>query len=73
MPTIPDPEELVEIAQSAQRKVEDREWKKYQRYLNRHQKKYGDPPSEPPITFELFCAWLRHFDKNPAESQNSNI
>ena len=64
MPNIPNPEELVEIAQSIQRNVEDREWKKYQRYLSKHEKKYGKPPTEQPIPFEKYCAWLRFFEED---------
>ena len=64
MPKIPDPKSLVELAQSTKRIIEDREWKKYQRYLAKHEKKYGNPPSEQPITFEKYRAWLRFFEKD---------
>ena len=58
MTKIPDPEELIEAAQSAERILEDREWKQYQRYLAKHEQKYGNPPKKQPITFKDFCAWL---------------
>ena len=69
MPKIPDPESLVEIAQSVKRIVEDREWKQYQRYLAKHERKYGYPPTEKPLTFEKFCAWLKYFDKYQQDMQ----
>lgn len=64
MPKIPDPESLLEIAQSAERIVEDREWKKYQRYLAKHEQKYGNLPTEPPISFEKYCTWLKFFEED---------
>jgi hypothetical protein len=58
MPTIPDPSDLLDTARYANRSIEDRQWKQYQRYLVRHTEKFGDPPDEPPISFDEFCAWL---------------
>ena len=63
MPKIPDPEALVEKARSINRKVEDREWKKYQRYIAKHEQKYGTPPTKHPISFEKYCAWLKFFEE----------
>jgi len=65
MPKIPDPETLVETAKSAKRIVEDREWKQYQRYLAKHKQRYGNQPSEQPISFEQFCVWLMQVENNP--------
>lgn len=61
MRKIPSPEKLMEIARSTKRVVEDREWKKYQRYLAKHEQKFGNPPTEQPIPFEKYCAWLKFF------------
>jgi hypothetical protein len=59
MPKIPAPEELAKIAQSVYNVVEDREWKKYQRYLKEFKQKYRKPnTTEQPITFEKYCATL---------------
>jgi len=65
MPRIPSPEALLEIAQSTLRKIEDKEWKKYQRYLAKHAKQNGNTPTEEPLKFEEFCARL-------AESENDS-
>ena len=62
MPAIPNPSDLMEAARSANRKIEDRQWKQYQRYLARHKEKYGDPPDEAPISFAEFSAWLNMQD-----------
>ena len=64
MPNLPDPQELLKISKSIKRIVEDREWKKYQRYLAKHEQKFGKPPTEPPIPFEKYCAWLRFFEED---------
>jgi hypothetical protein len=64
MPKIPDPKELLDIAKSARRVVEDREWKKYQRYLAKHQQKFGKSRQEQPISFRKYCAWLRFFEED---------
>ena len=61
---IPDPKELLDIAKSAENVVEDREWKKYQRYLAKHQQKFGKSHQEQPISFEKYCAWLRFFEED---------
>jgi len=73
MPAIPDPEELLERAQSINRTVEDREWKQYQRYLAKHEEKYGDPPIEQPLSFDKFCAWLKFYDKHIEDMQDPPI
>ncbi len=57
MSSIPDPGTLVEIARSACRYVNDREWKKYQRYLNKFAQS-GHSPVEKPLNFEEFCDTL---------------
>ena len=72
MSKIPDPKALLEAARSANRIVEDREWKQYQRYLAKHEQRYGNPPQEPPLTFEQFCAWLREFDKYTQDMQDAS-
>ena len=64
MTKIPDPKELLDIAKSAENVVEDREWKKYQRYLAKHQQKFGKSRQEQPISFEKYCAWLRFFEED---------
>jgi hypothetical protein len=64
MPKIPDPKKLVELARSTNRIVEDREWKKYQRYLAKHKQKYGKTSTEQPISFEKYCAWLKFFEED---------
>ena len=71
MPKIPDPKELLDIAKSARRIVEDREWKKYQRYLTKHQQKFGKSRQEQPISFEKYCAWLRFFEEDMEIPQQS--
>ena len=69
MPAIPDPEELVKRAKSISRNVEDQEWKQYQRYLAKHELKFGNPPTEKPLSFRKFCAWLQFYDKYVEEMQ----
>ena len=61
---IPDPKELLDIAESTRHVIEDREWKKYQRYLAKHQQKFGKYRQEQPISFEKYCAWLRFFEED---------
>jgi len=70
MPTIPDPETLMETARSASRPVEDREWKQYQCYLAKYEGQHGITPDEPPLTFEEFCARLRKNEYGSQELQN---
>jgi len=61
MPRIPEPKVLLEIAHSANRIVEDREWKKYRRYLSKLEKKSGRQPSEKRISFEDYLSRLTNF------------
>ena len=58
MSIIPDPAELVKLARSTQRKIVDREWKQYQRYLNKFERYHKDSRKESPLTFEEFCTRL---------------
>jgi hypothetical protein len=58
MSIIPDPAELVKLARSTQRKIVDREWKQYQRYLNKFERYHKDCSEETPLTFEEFCTRL---------------
>lgn len=70
MSIIPNPSDLVASARSARRPIEDRQWKQYQRYLAKHKEKYGNPPDEPPISFEEFCAWLTEHHSSPSSQKN---
>ena len=64
MTKIPAPEVLVETAQAIKRTMRDREWIKYQRYLAKHAQKYSQQPTEQPISFEKYCAWLEFFEED---------
>jgi hypothetical protein len=55
MPTIPDPSDLLDAAKSTQRIIEDREWKRYQRYLRKLHQQRANAKNKQPITFEEFC------------------
>jgi len=65
MPKIPDPETLLELAESIGRSIEDREWKQYQRYLAKHKRQHGDTLEEEPLKFEEFCAKARKTKNSP--------
>lgn len=70
MPKIPDPKTLRELELSAKRYIEDREWKKYQRYLAKHKKQNGNTYDEDPLSFEDFCVWLAKKENSPLDMQN---
>ena len=70
MPAIPNPSDLMEVARSASRTIEDRQWKQYQRYLAKHKEKYADSPDEKPISFAEFSAWLNMQDNRPPNPKN---
>ena len=55
MTAIPDPSDLVEAARSTQRSIDDREWKRYQRYLRKLMQKRANSHNKQPLTFEEFC------------------
>ena len=55
MPAIPDPKDLLDAAKSTTRPIEDREWKRYQRYLRKLKEQRANSPYKKPITFEEFC------------------
>jgi hypothetical protein len=55
MPTIPDPSDLLDVAKSTTRPIEDREWKRYQRYLRKLKEQRANGSYKKPITFEEFC------------------
>jgi hypothetical protein len=55
MTTIPDPSDLLDAAKSTTRKIEDREWKRYQRYLRKLEKQHAKSPNTQPLTFKEFC------------------
>jgi hypothetical protein len=71
MSIIPDPSELVELARSAQRNIEDREWKQYQRYLSKFEDKNGHSSRAEPLSFKEYCEKLGNSgeDKNRLESK----
>ena len=56
---IPNPKKLVEIAHSAERIIQDREWKQYQRYLSKTKQQQLDNPNLVPHSFDEFCALRR--------------
>ena len=56
---IPDPKKLVEIARSAERLIQDREWKQYQRYLSKTEQQQDNNPYFVPHSFDEFCALRR--------------
>ena len=55
MPAIPDPSDLLESARSTTRPIEDREWKRYQRYLRKLREQRIITQKTQPLTFEEFC------------------
>jgi ribosomal 50S subunit-associated protein YjgA (DUF615 family) len=55
MPPIPDPSDLLDAAKSTQRHIEDREWKRYQRYLRKLMQQRTNSSKKKPLTFEEFC------------------
>ena len=63
MPTIPDPSDLLESARYTQRPIEDREWKRYQRYLRKLKQQQTNPPQKPLLSFEEFCEALENQEK----------
>ena len=65
MPKIPEPSTLIEIAKSTKRYVNDREWKKYQRYLAKRNIKNDETESGNLLSFEEFCRLLTKSDVNP--------
>ena len=54
MATIPDPSDLLDAARSTQRHIEDRVWKRYQRYLRKLREQRASSPNKQPLTFEEF-------------------
>ena len=64
MSIIPEPEALVEIAQSTNRNIKDHKWIKYQRYIAKHNKVHGKKSTKQVISFEKYCAWLRFFEED---------
>ena len=64
MQIIPDPKRLVELAHSAGRLIEDREWKQYQRYLAKLEQQHTKHPEPGPLRFEEFCALRQERRKN---------
>ena len=55
MPPIPDPSDLLDAAKSTQRHINDREWKRYQRYLRKLNQQRINTQKKQPLTFEEFC------------------
>ena len=55
MPPIPDPSDLLDAAKSTQRPINDREWKRYQRYLRKLNQQRAISLNKQPLTFEEFC------------------
>ncbi len=64
MSMIPEPETLVEIAQSTKHIMKDRKWIKYQRYIAKHNKVHGKQSNKQIISFEKYCSWLRFFEED---------
>ena len=68
MPTIPDPKDLLEAARFTQNPIDDRVWKRYQRYLRKLKEQRANSPNKQPLTFEEFCDEQRNqenSDKTP--------
>jgi len=63
MPKIPEPETVVEVAQSTKRNMKDRKWIKYQRYIRKQKKIHGKHSTKKVISFEKYCAWFRFFEE----------
>jgi len=58
MPKLPDPKKLRKEELAVKRYINDREWKKYQRYLTNFEKASGNDCDEEPLSFEEYCFWL---------------
>ena len=58
MSIIPDPKMLRKKELEAKRYINDREWKKYQRYLRKFKETGGNDCDEKPLSFEEYCIWL---------------
>jgi hypothetical protein len=64
MPAIPDPSDLLETAKSTQRPIEDRVWKRYQRYLRKIREQRINTQKTQPLTFEEFCDQQQNQDNS---------
>ena len=70
MPKLPDPKKLRKEELAAKRYINDREWKKYQRYLAKFEKAGRNDCNEEPLSFEEYCIWLYKKEFNFLEQQN---
>jgi hypothetical protein len=60
-----EPELVRETVLSTTRTIKGRERKNYHRYLRKHKKEHGNPPSSKPLTYGEFCTWLLYYDDSP--------
>ena len=54
MPAIPDSKDLMEEARPTQRPIENREWKRYQRYLRKLMQQRANAKNKQTLKYEKF-------------------
>jgi hypothetical protein len=64
MPAMPDSKDLLEAARSTQHRIDDRVWKRYQRYLRKLNERRANSSNKQPLTFEEFCDEQRNQENN---------